>query len=127
MSGHHEVLDQLRSPTRQLRTAIPDVWSAFQTVHRAAMADGVVPVRLKEASALAMSVVKRCDGCIAYHAKAAARAGASADEVAEMLGVALLLDGGTASVFAPRAWEAFMEFTGADDAGRPADSALAGS
>jgi AhpD family alkylhydroperoxidase len=127
MSGHHEVLDQLRSPTRQLRTAIPDVWSAFQTVHRAAMADGVVPVRFKEASALAMSVVKRCDGCIAYHAKAAARAGASADEVAEMLGVALLLDGGTASVFAPRAWEAFMEFTGADDAGRPADRALAGS
>jgi AhpD family alkylhydroperoxidase len=127
MPRYHEMLEQLRSPTRQLRTAIPDVWSAFQTVHRAAMADGVVPVRLKEASALAMSVVKRCDGCIAYHAKAAARAGASADEVAEMLGVALLLDGGTASVFAPRAWEAFMEFTEADDAGRLADHALAGS
>ena len=48
-----------------------------------------------------MSVVKRCDGCIAYHAKAAARAGATPGEVAEMLGVALLMDGGTASVYAP--------------------------
>jgi AhpD family alkylhydroperoxidase len=60
--------------------------------------------------ALAISVVKRCDGCIAYHAKAAARAGASAEVVGEMLGVALLMDGGTASVYAPRAWEAFVEF-----------------
>ena len=109
MSGHHEVLEQLRSPTRQLRTAIPDVWGAFQATHRAAMADGEVPVPLKEAAALAISVVKRCDGCIAYHAKAAARAGATPDEVAEMLGVALLMDGGTATVYAPRAWEAFVE------------------
>ena len=31
-------------------------------------------------------------------------------EVAELLGVALLMDGGTASVYAPRAWEAFLEF-----------------
>ena len=27
-----------------------------------------------------------------------------------MLGVTLLMDGGTASVYAPRAWEAFLEF-----------------
>ena len=55
-------------------------------------------------------MAKRCDGCIAYHAKAAARAGATRAEVAELLGVALLMDGGTASVYAPRAWEAFLEF-----------------
>ena len=51
-----------------------------------------------------------CTGCIAYHAKAAARRGASAEEVAEALGVALLMDGGTASVYGPRAWEAFHQF-----------------
>lgn len=71
--------------------------------------------------ALAISVVKRCDGCIAYHAKAAARAGATPAEVAELLGVALLMDGGTANVYAPRAWEAFNEFSSAADrAGPPA-------
>jgi alkylhydroperoxidase/carboxymuconolactone decarboxylase family protein YurZ len=56
-------------------------------------------------------VVQRCDGCIAYHAKAAARAGATDAEVAELLGVALLMGGGTASVYAPRAWAAFQEFS----------------
>jgi AhpD family alkylhydroperoxidase len=111
MCGHQEVLDQLREPTRGLRHAIPNVWDGFQALHRAAMAEGDVPASLKETVALVIAVVKRCDGCIAYHAKSAARAGASPDQVAELLGVAVLMDGGTASVYAPRAWEAFLEFS----------------
>ena len=113
MDKSQEVLTDLRDPTRSLRHAVPGTWDAFLSLHAAAMADGAVPARLKEAVALALSVVKRCDGCIAYHAKAAARAGATSDEVAELLGVALLMDGGTASVYAPRAWEAFSEFAAA--------------
>lgn len=122
MEQYHEVLTDLREPTKALRHAIPEVWSGFSSLHGAAMADGAVPVRLKEATALAMSVVKRCDGCIAYHAKAAARAGATAEEVAELLGVALLMDGGTASVYAPRAFEAFLEFAAAPAPVAPADA-----
>lgn len=110
MEHNHQVLGELREPTMSLRHAIPEAWAGFLSLHGAAMADGEVPARLKETVALAISVVKRCDGCIAYHAKAAARAGATQAEVAELLGVALLMDGGTASVYAPRAWEAFLEF-----------------
>ena len=110
MTGHADTLQELRQPTRSLRHAIPATWAGFTSLHDAAMADGDVPSRIKEATALAISVVKRCDGCIAYHAKAAARAGATPGEVAELLGVALLMDGGTASVYAPRAWEAYNEF-----------------
>jgi AhpD family alkylhydroperoxidase len=65
---------------------------------------------------MVIGAVKRCDGCIAYHAKAAAAAGATRAEVAELLGVALLMDGGTASVYAPRAWAAFLEFSEPDAA-----------
>jgi AhpD family alkylhydroperoxidase len=110
MGHHQEVMADLKQSTRSLRHAIPGTWAGFLALHDAAMQEGAVPVGLKEATALAISVVKRCDGCIAYHAKAAARAGASAEEVAELLGIALLMDGGTASVYAPRAWEAFQEF-----------------
>lgn len=112
MDHNHAVLDELREPTKGLRRAIPATWEAFGALHSAAMAEGVVPVSTKEAVALAISVVKQCDGCIAYHAKAAARAGASAELIGEILGVALLMDGGTASVYAPRAWAAFLEFQG---------------
>lgn len=111
MTDHRAVAADLALPTRQLRSAIPDVWAGFVKLHRAAVADGVLPARTKELIALAIAVVKQCDGCIAYHAKGAARHGASAEEVAEALGVALLMDGGTASVYGPRAWEAFLQFS----------------
>jgi AhpD family alkylhydroperoxidase len=111
MERHQQVLTDLREPTKNLRRAIPATWSGFLALHDAAVADGEVPARIKEAAALAISAAKHCDGCIAYHAKAAARAGATPGEVAELLGVTLLMDGGTASVWAPRAWEAFLEFS----------------
>jgi AhpD family alkylhydroperoxidase len=110
MEHHHQLLSELRQPTKSLRRAIPEVWAGFLATHDAAMADGEVPTRLKEVVALAISVVKRCDGCIAHHAKAASKHGATPAEVAEILGVAVLMDGGTASVYAPQAWAAFEEF-----------------
>jgi AhpD family alkylhydroperoxidase len=105
-----QVLEDLRQPTKALRHETPDVWAAFASLHREAFADGEVPRRIKEAAALAMAVIARCDGCIAAHARAAARAGATPAEVAELLGVALLMGGGPSSVYAPRAWEAYREF-----------------
>ncbi len=106
------LIDELKGPTRSLRGAIPNTWNAFGSMHEAAVADGALASSTKELIALAIAVVKQCDGCIAYHAKAAARRGATADEVAEALGVAPLMDGGTASVYGPRAWAAFQEFAG---------------
>ena len=114
MSEYREIIAELAEPTRELRRAIPEVWAGFSALHQAAVAEGVLPARVKELMALAIAVVKECDGCIAYHAKAAARRGATADEVAETLGVALLMDGGSASVNGPRAWQAFIEFAGQD-------------
>ena len=110
MDHYHQVLSDLREPTKSLRQAIPETWAGFTSLHQSAMAEGAVPTAMKEAVALAIGVVKRCDGCIAYHAKAAARAGATPEQIAEVLGVTLLMDGGTASVYAPRAWDAFLEF-----------------
>jgi len=112
MEHHHQVLDDLRAPSKELRREIPDVMRSFASMHGAALAEGELSRALKEGVALAISVVKRCDGCIAYHAKGAARAGATKAQIAELLGVTLLMDGGTASVYAPRAWEAFLEFSG---------------
>jgi AhpD family alkylhydroperoxidase len=104
-----------------LRHAIPEAWDGFAALHQGALANGEVPARLKEAVALAMSVLQRCDGCIASHARASARAGATRGEVAELLGVSVLMGGGPASVYAPRAWEAFLEFSETAPAERRAD------
>jgi AhpD family alkylhydroperoxidase len=117
-TGHgRAVLDELRPLHRELRHAVPDVYRAFAELHRAAFAPGALDVKTKELIALAIGVIERCDGCIASHAEAAARAGATRAEVAEAIGVTFLMNGGPATIYGPRAFAAFDEF--ADSASTP--------
>ncbi len=112
--GHyHEVLETLRPQHRELRHAIPDVYRAFNEMSAAALGDGVVPAKLKELVAVAIGVIHGCDGCIAAHASAAVRAGATKQEAAEMIGVAIMMNGGPATVYGARAYAAFCEFADA--------------
>lgn len=110
MGHHHNAIKELRDPTIALRKEILDTWRGFTDMHQNAVADGALSAAVKELIALAIAVVDGCDGCIAYHARSAAERGATREETAEALGVALLMAGGPASVNAPRAWEAFEEF-----------------
>lgn len=89
---------------------IPDAYAGFAALHKGAMADGAVPSKTKELIALAIAVVEQCDGCIASHARGAARQGATKEEVAEAIGVTFLMAGGPATVYGPRAYSAFCEF-----------------
>ena len=111
MGHNHELLQELSGPTKALRESIPDVWGGFAQMHRAAMAEGTIPAAVKELIAVAIGVADQCDGCIAYHARQAARRGATSAQLAEVLGVVLMMGGGPASIYAPRAWEAFAEFS----------------
>jgi AhpD family alkylhydroperoxidase len=112
--GHgREVLDELQSPTRSLRQAIPETWAGFAQMHNTAMAPGGLPGHIKELLAVAIAVSKQCDGCIAAHLRGAVAKGASAAEVAETIGVVMLMNGGPATVYGPRAWAAYEEFAAA--------------
>lgn len=106
----HDVIDDLLHPTREFRKAAPEAWEGFGHLHKAAVSDGVVAGSMKELVALAIAVADHCDGCVAYHAKAAAQKGATREEAVEVLTVALLMAGGPASVWAPRALAAYDEF-----------------
>lgn len=116
--GHwHDVQSELRGPARDLRERIPDTYKGFAQLHAASMADGAVSARMKELIALAIGVAERCDGCIASHARGAVRTGATPEEVAEVLGVTIMMGGGPATVYAPRAWAAYLEFKESPPAG----------
>lgn len=115
---HKEILDDLRDSARALRGHIPGVFEGFAAMSNAALGDGALDAKTKELIALAIAVSKQCDGCIASHARGAARRGATAEEVAEAIGVAILMNGGPGTVYGPRAFEAFTEFAGASSDGR---------
>jgi AhpD family alkylhydroperoxidase len=111
MGEYKELLASLRAPTKSLREAIPEAWAGFGALHENAVSDGALPAKVKEMTAVAIAVATGCDGCIGYHTRAAARKGATSEEFAEMLAVALLMAGGPASIYAPKAWSAWEEFT----------------
>ena len=96
-----------------LHDAEPAVMDGFGALHTAAVAEGVLSTKTKELIALALGVHARCDGCIAFHVSAALRAGASRAEITEALGVAILMGGGPASVYAGEALAATEEMLAA--------------
>jgi AhpD family alkylhydroperoxidase len=110
MEHFHQIQADLRQPYRELGERIPDVTAGYNALHVAAMAEGVLSAKVKELIALAISITRECDGCIAAHARGAVRRGATVEEVTEMIGVAIAMNGGPATVWGPRALAAFHEF-----------------
>ena len=112
-----DVLRGLSPLHRELRRTIPDVYKGWAELNNAVFDDGALDRRTKELIALAIGVADGCDGCIASHGQAAARAGATRQEAAEAIGVSFLMRGGPATINGARAYDAFCEFADAIDAG----------
>ncbi len=85
--------------------------SGYASMHAAAFNEGALGAKTKELIALAIAITRECDGCIAAHARGSAHRGASTEEVAEMIGVAITMNGGPGTVWGPRALAAFHEFS----------------
>jgi AhpD family alkylhydroperoxidase len=112
MTSIREDHKELISLGRRLREEIPGVYAGYAQLSNAAMSDGALPARVKELIALAIAVTRECDGCVVSHARGAARRGVTAPEVAEAMGVAILMNGGPGTVWGPRAYAVFQEFAG---------------
>lgn len=109
MDHVHELAEELRPKARALRDLIPGVFSGYAATAGAAMNDGALSARHKELIALAISATRECDGCIGAHARGARKAGATREEIAEAMGVVIMLNGGPGTVWGPRAFAAFEE------------------
>ena len=84
----------------------PDTMSGYKTLSAAGGKTNHLDAKTRELIAIAVAVTTRCDGCIAVHSKAAVKAGATREEVAEALGVAVALNAGAAMVYSARALDA---------------------
>jgi AhpD family alkylhydroperoxidase len=94
----------------RLRKGIPDTMKGFSMMAAAATADGKLDTKTKELIATAIGVAVRCDGCIAFHAKAAEQNGATREEILETLGMAVYMGGGPSMVYAAQALDAYDQF-----------------
>ena len=110
MPSAREVRMELAEPARRLRGEIPDVVESYAALQRAVMIDGALSAKVKELIALAIGATKQCDGCVAAHGRGAARQAATEAEVAEAMGVVILMNGGPGTVWGARAQAAYREF-----------------
>lgn len=111
LTSYPDRLKNFEKQSRNLSSAQPSVMEAFWELHTTSMAAGALDTKTKELIALAISVATRCDDCIAHHTYDALEAGATTEEVADALGVAVLMGGGTSVVYATHAIEALEQFS----------------
>lgn len=93
-----------------LARAVPEVMSGFARLQKASHAEGALSAKVKELMALAIGIAVRCEGCVTYHVHDALAAGATAQEIAETVGVAVMMGGGPAVVYGAEALEALAQF-----------------
>jgi AhpD family alkylhydroperoxidase len=74
----------------------PEAIKAFWAFDKAAMAAGAIPVKYKELMALAVALTTQCPYCLEIHSNKARQAGATEQEMAEVVAVAAALRAGAA-------------------------------
>ena len=94
----------------KVRAGMPETARGFADLAKAAIAPGALDSKTKELIALAIGITARCDGCLAYHARAAARLGATREEIIETIGVSVYMGGGPSMIYGAEALAAFDSF-----------------
>ena len=98
---------------RLLQESAPDTVKAFAALAAAATAPKSLDTKTKELMAVAIGIAVHCEGCVAYHTRAALKAGATREEVVETVALAVYMGGGPSIVFGGDALRAFDEFAAA--------------
>lgn len=98
-----------------LMTRVGDFAKLAPETMRGMQAIGSAPARhldpkIHELIALSVAITTRCDGCIASHVQAALKHGATREEIAEALGVAISLNAGAALTYTARVFDAVSAF-----------------
>ena len=78
-----------------LEKNIPETAEAFNRMRDSILKDGALDSRTKELIAVASSVLMRCEHCTELHSKKALSYGATSEQIAEAISVAMLIAAGS--------------------------------
>ena len=107
MEDFVKVSEEVSSGAQNLAGLLKPNMAAFAQLTKATYTDSALSAKHKELIALAIGVTVRCDGCLGHHAKVCLNLGATREEVAEAIGVAIHMGGGPSMVYGALALEAF--------------------
>lgn len=104
-------LNNTRNQLRGLNKAIPDTTRAFGALGKSVKEGGVLDFKTKEFIALGIAVADRCEACIVLHVEALIKAGATRDEIGDVLAMTIQMGGGPSMMYAAKAMECYEEMT----------------
>lgn len=111
MTDYVALKGEIKKGVGALQKALPEVMQAFGGLNRANSSDGALSYKHKELIALGIAIAARCDHCIASHVQACIKAGASREEIAETIGVTIMMGGGPSMMYGIEALNAYDQFT----------------
>jgi AhpD family alkylhydroperoxidase len=85
----------------------PEFMKGLQQMDKGAAEHQHLDQKTHELISLAVAVTTRCDGCLAVHVDAAVKHGATREEIAEALAVAINLNAGAALTYTARALDVY--------------------
>lgn len=100
---YKQKIDDMRAELRVLNRAVPAAMGGFSTLSKAVKDNGPLSVKAKEYVALGMAVALRCEPCINFHVEALMKAGATREELGDVLAMAIQMGGGPAVMYAGHA------------------------
>ncbi len=112
LHDYPNITTEISAQLGKMRQEIPDTLKGFGMMSRAAHSEGALSNKTKELMAIAIGIANRCQGCLAFHAKALVELGCSRAEFMEMLQVAIYMGGGPSLMTAAEALQAFESFGG---------------
>lgn len=98
---------QLVANIAQIGKISPDTVRGYRELSDAGAKTGKLDAKTRELIAVAVAVTRQCGGCITVHTDAAAKHGATREEIAEALGVAIAVNAGAALVYSARVMDAY--------------------
>lgn len=78
-----------------LNEMLPETAEAFGQMRNSIFKDGYLDIKTKELIAIASSVLMRCQFCVDAHSQRAITAGATKEEIAEAISVAMFIAAGS--------------------------------
>ena len=103
---------KVKTRVGDLRSLVPEVMKGYAALASAGDKAVHLDAKTRELISLAVAVTTRCDGCISSHVEAAIAHGATREELAEALGVAIAMNAGAALVYSARTLDCYAEMSG---------------
>ena len=110
--AYKEKIAEMRGELRVMNKLIPEAMAGFGALSKAAKDAGVLGAKEKEFVALGIAVSQRCEPCITFHVEALMKAGASREELGDVLAMAVQMGGGPAVMYAGHALACWDELAG---------------